>query len=142
MGVLHKSAVSIGFYSDELDPSHISEVLGAQPTVGVKKGGVWTTSMGAEKIAITGSWRIKSERRSPGDLDGQIQEILAKLTSDIAAWRELSERYRGRIFCGLFLAGGNEGVTLEPETIAAMGERGLLLDFDIYAPELPDRTDE
>jgi len=138
MGVLHKSAVSVGFYSDELDPSHISEVLGAQPTSGVKKGGVWTTSMGVEKIAVTGSWRIKSEHRSPGDLNGQIQEILAKLTSDTTAWRGLSERYQGRIFCGLFLASGNEGVRLESETISAIGERGLLLDFDIYGSELPD----
>lgn len=138
MGVLHKSAASLGFYSDELDPSHISEVLGAQPTVGVRKGGIWNTHSGAEKIAVTGSWRLNFERRSPGDLDGQIQEILAKLTSDTAAWRVLSERYKGRIFCGLFLASGNEGISLEPATITAIGERGLLLDFDIYGSEMPD----
>ncbi|WP_430416378.1 DUF4279 domain-containing protein [Parasphingorhabdus sp.] len=138
MGVLHKSAASLGFYSDDLDPSHISEVLGARPTVGVRKGGVWKTATGAEKIAVTGSWRLSFARRSPGDLDGQIQEILAKLTSDTAAWRLLSERYNGRVFCGLFLASGNEGIRLEPRTITAMGERGLFLDLDIYGSEMPE----
>lgn len=138
MCVLYKSAASLGFYSDDLDPSQISEVLGAQPTVGVRKGGIWKTGKGVEKIAVTGSWRLSFERRSPGDLDGQIQEILAKLTNDTAAWRLLSEQYNGRVFCGLFLASGNEGVRLEPRTVTAMGQRGLILDLDIYGSEMPD----
>ncbi|SIO06570.1 protein of unknown function [Parasphingorhabdus marina DSM 22363] len=138
MGILHKSAVSLGFYNDDLDPSRISEILGAEPDVGVKKGDVWKTVGGVEKVAITGSWRIGSERRSPGDVDGQIQDIFGKLESDIGVWRQLSELYQGRVFCGLFLASGNEGIRLQPETVAAIGERSLLLDFDIYGAELPD----
>jgi hypothetical protein len=38
----------------------------------------------------------------------------------------------------LFLASGNEGLTIEPETLVRVGERGLLIDFDIYGQELPD----
>ncbi|TAL32592.1 MAG: DUF4279 domain-containing protein [Phenylobacterium sp.] len=134
MGRLRETAASLRFFGDDLDPQEITLRIGAPPTIGVRKGGVWLTSRGVEKIARTGSWRLQVDRRQPGDLDGQILELLSRLTSDLETWRELSARYRGDIFCGLFLESGNDGSTLSPATLAAIGLRGLELDLDIYAP--------
>jgi len=138
MGVLHESAASIGFYGDDLDPAEITKALGAEPTVGVRKGGVWHTKSGAEKTARQGSWRVEAERCQPGDLEAQINDLLDRLSDDLPAWREFAQRYRGRVFCGLFLASGNEGLTLHAPTLVRVGERGLLIDLDIYGPDLPD----
>ncbi|WP_230635852.1 DUF4279 domain-containing protein [Sphingomonas sp. Leaf4] len=137
MGQLHTSAVSLGFFGDDLDPVEITQALGATPTVGVRKGDPWHTATGAEKIATRGQWRLVSERRQPGDPDGQINDLLDRLSDDLPRWRSLAGRYRGRIFCGLFLASGNEGVTFQPETLTRTGERGLLLDLDIYSADDP-----
>jgi hypothetical protein len=136
MGSLHESAASLGFHGDDLDPAEITAALGGEPTVGVRKGGVWRTSRGAEKTAITGSWRLVAERCEPGNLDDQINGLLAPLSEDLPSWRSFAKRYRGRLFCGLFLASGNEGLTLKAETLLRLGERGLLIDLDIYGAEV------
>ncbi|MDP2259977.1 MAG: DUF4279 domain-containing protein [Caulobacter sp.] len=135
MAGVDETAVSLGFYGDDLNPDEITAALGATPTIGVRKGQMWVTSRGAEKIAPVGSWRLRADRQSPGNLDRQILDLLNSLNDDLAVWKDLSRRFGGRLFCGLFLATGNEGAVLEPETISAMGARGLRLDLDIYGPE-------
>jgi len=131
----HRTAALLGFYGDSLDPEELTAGLGGVPTVGVRKGGTWHTARGAAKIAPTGSWRIKAEDCSPGDLDGQIRSLLAPLTSDLDIWRDFSTRFGGRIFAGLVLAEWNEGMLLEAGTLALLAERGLYLDLDIYGAE-------
>lgn len=137
MGALYKSAASVSFHGDDLDPSAITELLGA-PSVAARKGDTWLTSRGSEKTARYGFWRVKVDRRKPGDLDGQICALLNPLSNDLGAWRDFAARYSGRVFCGLFLSEGNEGLTLQPETLLQVAERGLRLDLDIYGQELPD----
>ena len=62
----------------------------------------------------------------------QIRHLLSGFNNDLEAWRSLAGRFRGRVFCGLFLASANDGLTLQPETLLMIGERGLMLDLDIY----------
>ncbi|NGM50681.1 DUF4279 domain-containing protein [Caulobacter sp. 602-2] len=135
MGALQRTEATLRFFGDDLDPAEVSERLGAKPTVGVRKGDSWRTSRGVEKVAPTGSWRLEARAERSGDLDGQISELLGALSQDLDAWRALVARYKADVFCGLFLASGNDGVDLRPETLAALGERGLRLDFDIYGVE-------
>ncbi|HEU0311240.1 MAG TPA: DUF4279 domain-containing protein [Sphingomicrobium sp.] len=135
MSELHETAASLRFFGDDLDPDEITSLLGAIPTVGVKKGGVWLTSLGAEKTATRGSWRVNVERRCPGDLDAQIAELFATLSPNLAVWKDLSRRFDADVFCGLFLKEFNEGISLAPETLTAIGSRGLTLDLDIYKRE-------
>lgn len=94
--------------------------------------------MGADKTARTGSWRLLADRRSPADLDGQIRQLLSAMNDDLEAWKSLAGRFRGRIFCGVFLASRNDGLTLPPETLLMIGQRGLVLDLDIYEQTDPD----
>ncbi len=60
--------------------------------------------------------------------------MLTRLSSDLTVWKALSQRFGGRFFCGVFMGEANDGLRLEARTLAAIGERGLALDLDIYAP--------
>ena len=138
MSELHESAASLRFFGDDLDPEEVTRLLGQQPTVGARKGGIWHTSRGAEKRAHRGQWRLQCEQRSPGDLDGQIAELFATLTTDLAIWNDLCRRFQADVFCGLFLNEFNEGISLSHETLTAVGSRGLILDLDIYRKDDKD----
>ncbi len=133
MGPVSKSALSLGFWGNDVDPEEISKLLGGEPTVGVAKGGTWQTGTGVLKTARTGSWRRRIERSQPADLSSQLAAALEALTDDLAIWQGLSSRHRGRVFCGLFLREPNEGLILDPDVMRKISERGLSLDLDIYA---------
>jgi len=75
--------------------------------------------------------------REPGDLDEQIASILGSLGDDLEAWRRVSAKYKGNLFCGVFVRGVNQGDTLSPATMIAIAERGLELQLDIYALDVP-----
>jgi hypothetical protein len=135
MGELAKSAVSLGFWDDDLDPVLVTELLECEPTVGVAKDGEWITATGAAKTARSGSWRLLVERREPGDLEGQIREVLSLVTSDMSRWDRLPKFEKARLFCGLFLADLNEGSSISAETLAMIAERGLSLELDIYSAD-------
>ena len=132
MGKLRQSAATLGFYGDDLDPDEITMLFGTTPTVGVVKGGRWITSTGFEKIAYTGSWRINAEYSEPEDLNRQIKDLLAPLTSDLTIWHDLTRRYRLVMFCGLWLSTFNDGLELSPQSLGLLAARGLILDLDIY----------
>ena len=80
---------------------------------------------------------MERERRTshPRDLDSQIAELLAGMTDDLAVWQRLTSVYHADIFCGLFLEQENEGISLSPTTLQLLGERGIELALDIYAPD-------
>jgi hypothetical protein len=132
MAEITESAAAIRFLGDELDPDEISRRLGCSPTSSTLRGGVFFTPKGSPLIARTGSWCLNTERLSPGDLDEQIAQLLARLTDDIEVWRDLTARYRGEVFAGLFMQASNEGIGLSADTLLALGTRGLSIDFDVY----------
>jgi hypothetical protein len=132
MSELARSDVTLRFFGDDLIPEELTQMLGCTPTVGVRKDGTWLTLRGAEKTARTGSWRLNAPRSLPGDLNGQISSLFAQLTTDLAVWEDLARRYRADLFCGLFLRDGNEGMILSVDTLTAISQRRLFVDFDIY----------
>ncbi len=135
MAELYGTAACLRIFGDDLDPDEITSILGAKPTRGERKGGIWLTPRGDQMIARTGRWSIDVARREPGDLDGQIAEILAPLNQDLLAWQDLTTRFRADFFCGLFMEEGNEGLELSPKTMLDMGARGIKFGLDIYAPK-------
>lgn len=50
----------------------------------------------------------------------------------MAVWEHLANDFEADIFCGLFLGSLNEGIEISPQTLSAVGQRHLKLDFDIY----------
>ncbi|WP_306252707.1 DUF4279 domain-containing protein [Parvularcula sp. IMCC14364] len=124
---------ALRFFGDQLIPDEVTRIIGKTPTVAAAKGEIIKNpKTGRERTARKGSWRLHVERRSPGDFDTQIAELLAGTSNDFTAWQKLSQQYDGDIFCGLFMLEENEGVRFSPETLQHIGERGLILHLDIY----------
>ncbi len=141
MADIHETKVSLGFYGDDLQPQEISDALRCQPDASAPRGELLRRPNGSEGVARTGTWLKRVARRSPGDLDGQIVELLRQMTDDLAIWQHLTARFSSRVFCGLFLEEGNEGAIIRPRTLLALGSRGLRLDLDIYGPSGPRDDD-
>ena len=138
MGWLKEMSVSLRFYGDELVPEEVTALIGGDPTVGAKKGSMFTTSAGKSKIAQTGMWRLQQERSVPGDIETQIVDLFAKLTDDLNVWQSLTSRFESDLFCGLWLDGFNSGQSLDARTIALISDRSLKLDLDIYGDPKQD----
>ncbi|WP_350259663.1 DUF4279 domain-containing protein [Stenotrophomonas riyadhensis] len=132
MTAFDHSLVILRFFGDDLLPDEISALLGATPTASHQKGQELRGSRpGNVRVARTGSWQLDAERREPEDLDAQIFEILDQLTGDLAVWQSLA-RFRPDLFCGLFMGSSNDGVSLSPRALLALGRRGIEFGLDIY----------
>lgn len=135
MTAIDHSEVALRFFGGDLIPDEVSVLLGAAPTASHHKGQELKGSRsGAVRIARTGSWRLSAPRREPEDLGAQIFEILDQLTGDLAVWQSLA-RFRPDLFCGLFMGSSNDGVSLSPRALLALGQRGIELGLDIYDAE-------
>lgn len=130
---LRESAVTLRFRGDDLEPEEISNALGVSPDKGVRKGETWFTPKGFPAVASTGMWHFRIDREAPGDLDKQIPSLFSLMNTDLDVWTDLSRRFEGHLFVGLMLKYGNEGIGIQPRVLAAIGARGLRIDFDIYS---------
>ena len=120
----------------DLQPEEISAILGFQPSRSEAKGETVQSRHGLDpRIAKNGVWRLEAEPTEPEDFDLQVVQLLSGLTKDLRAWQKLSERFKLHVFCGWFMKESNEGVDIKPNTLAALGSRGISLALDIYAPE-------
>jgi hypothetical protein len=77
-------------------------------------------------------WRLCAVAREPEDLDGQIAELLSMMTADLEIWKSIAKKYKVDLFCGIFLRESNEGLSITPESLAALGLRQIELALDIY----------
>ncbi len=96
---------------------------------------LWPCCRGQVSIALFGKWHLEAAPREPEDIDGQISEILGQLTDDLEVWRSIGQRYKVDLFCGLFMKTGNEGLSLLPSSLHALGVRQIEIGFDIYGPD-------
>jgi hypothetical protein len=141
MAHVQKSVVTLRIGSADLIPDEITRLLGATPTrTEVKGEKIVGRKTGHVRIAKMGVWRLSASDREPEDMDGQIREILSQATSDLAVWRNIAQKHQIDLFCGLFLGGSNEGMTLSAESLAALGERGVEMGLDIYSGHNEDET--
>ena len=136
MAHLQRAVASLRIAGDDLIPEEVTALLGASPTHAQTKGQeIPLKSSSRTRVALFGQCRLHAAETEPEDLDGQVAELLGKLTNDLAIWQDLSCRFNIDLFCGWFMGGDNEGVTVEPETLKALGERGISLALDIYGPD-------
>ena len=132
MGSIQKSVATLRIVGDDLIPEEISRRLGCTPTVSQKKGDVIVGKRsGAKRTARTGMWSLHATDHEPEDLEAQIGELLSKVTSELAVWRDVVHKYREDLFCGLFTGSGNDGLSLSPDSLLVLGQRGIELALDI-----------
>jgi hypothetical protein len=134
-GPVDSASVSLRIFGEDVDPVEISMLLGCEPTEAARTGETLTRPNGRTRMVSMGFWSLSSDRQAT-DLADQIESLLAKLTNDAAVWQSLTERFDVDLFCGLFLETTNRGVSLPAHLMTALGERGLRIGFDIYAPEI------
>ena len=80
-------------------------------------------------------WSLHSTDHEPENLDRQIVELLGNLTSEMDVWQDLAHMYRVDLYCGLLVGSENDGLTVSPSSLAALGQRGIQLALDIYGLE-------
>jgi hypothetical protein len=139
MAHLYRSVATLRIVGENLDPDEITALLGCAPTRGERKGDVLTSkTTGRSRTVKVGAWCLDASDREPENLDGQIGEILDKLTPSMDVWQSIAERYRVDFFCGFFMRETNEGVEISPASLAALGQRKIVLGLDIYSPTRED----
>ncbi|HET8707527.1 MAG TPA: DUF4279 domain-containing protein [Pseudomonadales bacterium] len=131
MAHLSRSVASLRVFGDQLIPEEITKLLGSEPTKSTRKGDVIPSASHARN-AKTGSWLLKAKSCEPENLNEQVEWILSQLTSDLGVWSALCKEFEVDIFCGLFMEGSNEGFSLSPAIMSALGSRGIEIGFDIY----------
>jgi hypothetical protein len=138
MSAIKKSTATLRIFGDDLDPQNITQMLGAPPTQGWFKGEkgkhIAGPKAGDVRIAKTGMWRLEALDREPANIDAQIWEIFNQVTTDLTVWQAITEKYCVDLFCGLFMNKSNDSLEISPHSLAALGERGIQICFDIYAP--------
>lgn len=135
MPTISETHVAVRFFGDDLDPNEVTRLLGALPQSAARKGDVTRSKIsGREYTARTGKWIFGVARREPGDLNGQIQELLGALTSSLEPWRELANEYNPDLFVGLFMRETNECIELSLDCLAMLAARGITLSLDVYGP--------
>lgn len=133
MATVSRTVATLRFFGDDLQPDEITSLLGRAPSKSETKGDEWQRPNGTIRVANRGSWRLSAADREPGNLDAQIAELFSGLSVDLTVWADLTTRFRGDVFCGLFLDEGNEGISLAPKTLALLGARNLEIGLDIYS---------
>lgn len=139
MGQLKRSVATLRIIGDDLDPAEISRWLGVSPTFSQKKGEL-IVGRRTKRVATIGIWSLRATELEPADVDAQIKEILDRLPADLSVWQYITGEYRIDLFCGWFLGNYNEGISISPESMIALGSRGILLDMDIYSS--PEEDEE
>ncbi len=137
MAHLERSVATLRIMGDDLVPDEVTRLLGTLPTSAYARGEPLPSGVTTRKL---GTWRLRAQETKPEDLDGQVLELLGQVTSDIAVWDALTTRFRVDLFCGWFMGSENEGVEIAPQTMLALGQRGIKLSLDIYGCDLPERN--
>lgn len=137
MAQIQKSVATLRIFGDSLAPNEITNLLGCTPTFATTKGEVIRHPSGRERISQRGSWMLEAPNCEPENLDQQASWLLSALTEDSDTWLYLNKIFKVDLFCGLFMGSSNEGFSLSPTTLLALGHRGIEIDFDVYDPSTP-----
>ncbi|KAM3092386.1 DUF4279 domain-containing protein [Phormidesmis sp. 146-12] len=127
--------MTLRFFGKDLDPDEITQLLGVVPTAAYRKGDIFRGKK-YDRIQKTGLWRLSVEKCADVELEDQINALLDRLPSDLHIWQRLTDRFEADLFCGLWLERCNRCLGFFPETLRRIGERKLVLQFDIYADGL------
>jgi hypothetical protein len=131
MSELDNSVVSIRFIGENLDSKLISEQLGYVEST------LTETRIKKLKNGII-VWRIRLAGKEKIPLETKVMMLLGEFSKDINAWKQITERIKADIFCGLFLEDWNQGFGLTPTLMKEISDRNLEIGFDIYSPPDPE----
>jgi hypothetical protein len=126
-------SVSLRFFGSLLDPAEITQALGCEPSRVRRRGEIVKNAFTGQSVIETSAWILSSPRAAAATLESEIRRLLARLPNELGVWQGLTNRYRGDLFCGLFLEEFNRGTTVSAELLGLLVDRGLALTLDIYS---------
>jgi len=128
-----RSTVAIRIGGPDVDPERITALLGCAPDLGYPRGAMLPKRREHTRIGL---WLIRADARAPADLDAQFATLIARTTDDLTAWAQAGQGHRVDAFCGLFMDEWNEGISIAPATLLALGQRGIALGLDVHGHAL------
>jgi len=133
MSQVHHSAACLRLFGDDVEPDEITHILRCAPTAAHRTGEVIRYQSGRERVVKCENWLLNATKAEPEDINGQVRWLLSQVEPDPDAWKRLIQRFEVDIYCGLFMKGSSEGLSLAPDVLALLGERGIHLGFEIYS---------
>jgi len=135
MTSISRSTVSIRLFGAELNPEHITRLLGCPPSSAAKTGEKIIKSNGNERIIKKGFWLLNYGESDAIIVEEKIEILFGKLTNNLESWREITKDLDvADIFCGLFVGNWNEGFMLSQSILKKISDRNLEIGFDICSP--------
>lgn len=132
-GSVDRTTVTLRLFGDDLNPAEVSRLLACQPSTAYAKGdAIVGRSIGRERIARIGSWRLESDEDRGVDLAAQIEKLLSRVNGDLDVWKKFTQKYEIDLFCGLFLEDIARELWLSAEVLQMIAARRLSIGFDIY----------
>ena len=135
MAQLARSVASLRIFGDDLEPEEVTRLLGHSPSRSWRKGEIQISKSGHSFTRRSGAWLLDVDPTEPEDVNGQVAKLLGMLTNDDTAWSQVTGRFEVDLFCGWFMGTSNEGVSVSPSTMSALGRFGIELSLDIYGPD-------
>ncbi|MFJ3468757.1 DUF4279 domain-containing protein [Pseudomonas sp. NPDC090201] len=134
MPALDRGVAALRIFGEHLDPEELNCLFGRSYTDGWVKGEEFSTSSGAVVTKKTGGWVLEAEPVENADFDGQILRLLGSIDASLDVWALVASRFEMDIFCGWFMRESIERVTISPQIMRMLSDRGITLYVDIYAP--------
>jgi hypothetical protein len=128
MPAVERTSLALRIYGDTLEPDIISDLTGLAPSQTARRGDIRPSGF----VERRGRWVYRVTARTPGDLDGQIRELVQLLPQDPAFWENLRSAFECDLFASVVLRTSNDGFSLLPETLALVSDRHLRLGLDIF----------
>ena len=129
-GVVDESGVTLAVYGADLDPEHVTQLLGVEPTESFHRG----FQKGPRSPPLPhGAWFLQVRGEAPNGPGVQLGKLMMRLPNSPEVWAELRSAYRVQFRVGIHMEGWNRGFELNPDVIARVAATGIGMTFDIYA---------
>jgi hypothetical protein len=132
-GEVERARVWLRVLGDELDPSHISTLLGRAPTRARRKGDSVILRSGHTRIARSGSWIVDFDPSPEVTVDEAISALLSTMTDDELIWRQITSAFKVDLVCDMFVRGANQGLVISPSVVQQIAKRNLTFGVDIFS---------
>ena len=125
-GPVDRWTVALRVFGDDLDPAHISALLGVEPSSAARKG---------DPFPLKGRWILDIDSEDcdeNDDVEDGVRLLLSRLPSHAGLWASLTTSYTVDVSCGLFLSTWNRGFGISADLSRLLADRNLTIGFDLY----------
>src|SRR6185295_12993680 len=105
-----RARIWLRVFGDDVDPSHITNLLGRTADRARRKGDTILMPSGNTRIASSGSWIVEFDPPSEMTVDEAISALLSTMADDESIWKQLTNDFKVDLVCDVFVRGANQGL--------------------------------